>query len=66
MDNSLKCLTNKQEAFVTEYVKDFNATQAAIRFKLNEELLHRVVERIEVTNDKEVNVIFDSLNLYLI
>ena len=25
------CLTNKQIAFINEYLKDFNATQAAIR-----------------------------------
>lgn len=31
MDQMMNGLTRKQEAFVLEYVKDYNATQAAIR-----------------------------------
>jgi phage terminase small subunit len=48
----MKTLTDKQEAFVNEYVKDYNATQAAIRAgyatKYADRQAHKLVENSRV------------------
>ena len=61
----MKTLTNKQKAFIAEYLIDFNATQAAIRAGYSEKTARSQGQRL-LTNVDILELVQDVYQLVLL